>query len=190
MNTEEIRELLECADRAAGQPSYGPVSAAWVRRQVRRRRLKSIVVPVSAAAVLLVGLGIWGIATRTRTPAVQREERIASLEQQVEQLQAQTQAALKLVQDVLAQDRQQQRLDALEAELASIRDPREQMQEQADRTALTLLYQADRFYREMKQTQSAVETYEQVIRVFPQSRWADEARDRLARIREDESGRI
>jgi outer membrane protein assembly factor BamD (BamD/ComL family) len=90
---------------------------------------------------------------------------------------------LKLVQNVLAQEREQRRLDALEAELASIRDPMEEIKRQADKAAFTLVYQADRFYRELNQTDSAVESYEQVIRLFPESRWADEARKRLAEIR-------
>ncbi len=183
MNDERIRELLVNADRAARPASFGPVTAAGIRRRVGRRRMTVVGRPAAAAAVLLFAVGVWCVWPGTKKPASQGEQRIVSLEEQVKQLQVQTEATLTLVRDVLAQERQQQRLDALEAELASIRDPMEELREQADKTAFTLVYQANRFQRELNQTQSAVEAYEQVIRLFPQSRWANEARKKLAEIR-------
>jgi tetratricopeptide (TPR) repeat protein len=191
VNEDQIKELLESVDRAAGLPSYGPVSAAGIRRRVHRRQTRQVAFPLAAAALLLLSFSIWSLTTKTPQPSGSgSEERIASLEEQVRQLQTQTESALRLVQDVLAQERQQQRLDALEAELASIRDPRQEMQAQADEAAFALVYQADRFYRELNQTQSAIEAYEQVIRVFPESRWADEAKARLARIKRQEPDKI
>ncbi len=191
MNEHRIKEWLERVDRAAGPPAYGAVNAARIRRRVRRKQARQVAYPLAVAAVLLLGLGIWSVGTRTPQPSAPTgEERIASLEEQVRQLQARTESALRLVQDVLAQERQRERLDALEAELASIRDPIEQMRDQADRTAFTLVYQADRFQRELNQTQSAIEAYKQVIRLFPESRWADEARERLARIKSNGNDRI
>jgi tetratricopeptide (TPR) repeat protein len=139
--------------------------------------------PTAAAAILLMALGLWSITTRATKPAPQQQQQIASLEEQVKQLQAQTDATLRLVQGVLAEERQQQRLAALEAELASIPDPLAELEKQTDRTAFVLVYQADRLYRELDQTESAVEAYEQVIRLFPQNRWAEVARKRLAEIK-------
>ncbi|MBN1362900.1 MAG: hypothetical protein JW993_20040 [Sedimentisphaerales bacterium] len=188
MNDDRIKALLESTDRVAGRPSYGPLGVASVRRQARRRQVKTLALP--AVAVLLLGFGAWSVRTLTPEPAPRHDERIATLEEQVRQLQAQSEAALALVQEVLAQERQRERLDALEAELASIRDPREELRRQADRTAFTLVYQADRFYRELNQAQSAIEAYEQVIRLFPESRWADEARERLAKIKANGNDRI
>ena len=72
---------------------------------------------------------------------------------------------------------------ALEAELASIPDPAEQMKQRDEKTAFTLVYQADRMYREMNQAQSAIETYEQVIRLYPQNHWAEVARQRITEIK-------
>ncbi len=191
MNEDRIKELLESADRAAGPASYDPISVARLRRRAHRRQMKQIAYPLAAAAALLFGFCIWSVTTRTSLPPDSNsEQRIASLEEQVRQLQTQTASALKLVRSVVAQERQQRRLDALEAELASIRDPRREMQVQADKAAFALVYQADRYYRELKQTQSAIDAYEQVIRVFGESPWADEARSRLAQIKTDESNRI
>ncbi|MDI6449883.1 hypothetical protein [Anaerobaca lacustris] len=183
MNEEQVRNLLEDADRAAGPPQYGMVRARDIRLRLRRRRSITIAVPTAAAAVLLCGVALWNQHQQPAEPAAEPQERIASLEEQVQQLRAQTETAMRLVQEVLAKDRQERRLAALQAELASIPDPAEELQRQAEKTAFTLVYQADRMIGEMNQIESAVEAYEQVIRLFPQNRWADVARERLARIR-------
>lgn len=182
MTEERIRELLRDADRAAGPPSFARVTADGIRRRIRRRRLVWIAAPAAAAAMVLLAFGPWGIRARNTAPAPEQRRQIASLEEQVERLQAQTDATLRLVRGVLAEQRQQQRLAALEAELASIPDPLTELERQTDRTAFVLVYQADRLYRELNQTDSAVEAYEQVIRLFPQNQWAEVARRRLAEI--------
>ncbi|HSW02602.1 MAG TPA: hypothetical protein VLI39_20735 [Sedimentisphaerales bacterium] len=184
MNEEKIKTLLQRADNAVGRPVFARVTANGVRLRIRRRRILRMVVPLTAAAAIAIAAGVFAFCMRADGPEPELQ-RIASLEEQVRQLQAQTGAALKLVRDVVARERQQQRFESLEAELASIRDPSEKFQEQYDRAACSLLYQGDRFHRELNQTRSAIDAYEQVIRVFPQSRWAEQARERLARIKAD-----
>ena len=68
-------------------------------------------------------------------------------------------------------------------------DPLEEVQQQVDKTAFILVYQADRLYRELNQTESAVETYKRVIQLFPENQWAKVARERLAQIKENQSGK-
>ena len=97
-------------------------------------------------------------------------------------MRAQTDATLRLVQEVLAKDRQERHLAALEAELASIPDPKVEIERQVDKTAFILVYQADRLYKELNRTESAVEAYKEVIQLFPKNRWADVARERLSQI--------
>jgi tetratricopeptide (TPR) repeat protein len=183
MSEEHIEKLLQDTDRAAGPPLFGQIRAADLRHRLRRRRLVRLGMPAATAAVLLLGFGTWTLHSRPGVPTSPPPDRIAALQEQVRQLQAQTDAALQLVHEVLAQERQQQRLAALEAELASISDPREEIERQVDKTAFTLLFEADRLYRELNETESAVEAYEQVIRLFPQNRWANVARQRLAEIK-------
>jgi len=104
------------------------------------------------------------------------------LEAQVKQLQAQTDATLRLVQNVLAKERQERHLASLEAELSSIPEPMVEIERQVDRTASILVYKADRLYKELHQTESAVAGYKEVIQLFPTNRWADIARERLDQI--------
>ncbi|MFH1716490.1 MAG: tetratricopeptide repeat protein [Planctomycetota bacterium] len=137
--------------------------------------------PVAAAAVLIVALGIWSLTIKTAETRHERE-RIVALEAQIEQLQVRTDATLKLIHEVLEDERRHRRLDELQAELASIPDPVEEVGRQVDKTAFILVYQADRLYRELNQTESAVEAYNRVIELFPENQWANVARQRLSEI--------
>ncbi len=181
MNEEQIRQLFAKADEAAGEPAFRRVTPAGIRRQVRRRRLVRVAVPTSLAAVVAIAAALLAISMHTEGPQPQ-PQRIASLEEQVRQLQAQTDATLKLVQEVLERDRQDRRLAALETELASIPDPVREIDRHVDEAAFILVYQADRLYQELNQTDSAVRAYKDVIQLFPTNRWAVVARERLSQI--------
>jgi tetratricopeptide (TPR) repeat protein len=172
----------------AGRPDSMHVELSEIRRRAKRRRFIRSGGPMAAAALLMFGLGIWKITYKT-APTTPEQEKIASLENQVEQLQARTDAAMRMIQKMLERERRQQRLDELEAQLASIPDPIEEMQKQVDKAAFTLVYQADRLYRELNQTGSAVEAYNRVIRLFPENRWAKVARQRLAEIKNKKSNK-
>ncbi|MHC4424952.1 MAG: tetratricopeptide repeat protein [Planctomycetota bacterium] len=181
MTEDKIEKLLQEADRTAGLPAGVRVDLSAIRRRANRRRFASLAAPVAAAAVLMVALGIW--SHTIRVPETRREQkRIVALEDQVRQLQARTDAALSLIREVLEDERRQRRLEELEAQLASIPDPLEEIQKQVDKTAFILVYQADRMYRELNQTDSAVENYLRVIELFPKNRWARVARQRLSEI--------
>jgi PAS domain-containing protein len=185
VNEEQIRALLQKADQAAGPPAYNRPTAAGTRRRLRRKWRVRISVPALAAAVVLVGTTVWVLCMRMEVPRSEPQpepQKIASLETQVKQLQAQTDATLRLVREMLERDRQERRLAALRAELASIPDPMREIDAQVDKTAVLLIYQADRLYKELNQTESAVAQYKEVIQLFPKNRWADVARERLAEI--------
>ncbi len=183
MTEDKIKNLLQEADRMAGLPR--PVSSnlsAIVKHRAHRRRLRvTLTSPLAAAAVILIAAGIWNLAIRT-SERTKDQEKIVSLEKQLEQLQIRTDAALNLMQEMLVAKQQVNSLDELEAQLASIPDPLEEIQKQVDKTAFILVYQADRLYRELNRTDSAVEAYNRVIKLFPKNRWAQVARQRLSEI--------
>ncbi|HNS20039.1 MAG TPA: hypothetical protein PKH24_06045 [Sedimentisphaerales bacterium] len=184
MSEEQVKTLLQRADEIAGNPVFSTVSAVRIRRRLQRRRVFRTAVPLAAAAAVTIAIALLTRSGQVETPQQQPQpqQQIASLQEQVNQLKAQTDATLKLVQEVLERDRQQQRLDALEAELASIPDPVRRMEQQVDRSAFLLVYQADRLYKELNQTESAVAAYKEVIQLFPTNQWADVARERLSQI--------
>ena len=182
MTEDRIENLLRTADQMAGpaKPVYANLTAA-VRRRAHRRRKRNLVASVAAAATILIAVGVWSLVTRT-TETPQDQKRLVSIETQLAQLQARTDATLKLIQEVLEKERQQRKLAELEAKLASIRDPLEEVQEQVEKTAFILVYQADRMYQDRNQKDSAVQTYNRVIELFPQTRSAQTAKQRLSEI--------
>jgi tetratricopeptide (TPR) repeat protein len=183
MTEDKIKNLLKDADRIAGPPV--PVSAhlsAIVRRRAHRRHmLISISAPLATAAVILIAAGLWNYTIRANQKN-KDQQKIVMLERRLQELQNRTDAALNLIQEVIVAEQKQRSLVELEAQLASIPDPLEEIQKQVDKTARILVYQADRLYRELNRTESAVETYNRVIELFPNNRWAQEARQRLMEI--------
>lgn len=181
MTEDEIKKLLQKADKAAGGVVPVRVNLSAIRRRAGRNNMIILVAPLAAAAVLMVALSILALMFRTAEPT-QEQEKIALLETQIKQLQARTDAALSLIQEVLEEERRQSQLNELQAQLASIPDPLEETRKQVDKTAFILVYHADRLYNELNQTDSAVENYNRVIELFPENRWAKVARQRLSEI--------
>jgi TolA-binding protein len=181
MTEEKIKNLLQKADEAAGEASPFQVNVTDICYRAGRKNMIMMAAPLLTAAVLMVALSILVLMFRTTEPT-HEQQKIALLETQIKQLQARTDAALSLIQEVLEDEQRQHRLDGLKAQLASIPDPLEEVQNQMDKTAFFLVYQADRLYRELNQTDSAVENYNRVIELFPENRWAKVARQRLSEI--------
>jgi tetratricopeptide (TPR) repeat protein len=185
----KIVNLLQDADRTAGRPRPVSVNLAAIRRRARQKRLARLVVPVAAAAVVLVALSIWTAVIRTDRAAGE-QEKIAALENEVRVLQARTDVALKLIREMVANEQRQRRLDQLQAELTSIPDPLEEVQKQVEQTAFIIVYQADRMYRELNQRDSAIRAYQRTIELFPQTESAEAARQRLKQIETESRKRI
>ncbi len=182
MTEEKIKNLLQKADQAA--PAQTPVCSrltAALRRRANRRRFINITAPIATAATLLITFGVWHLTTRT-TQTKQDRNKITSLQAEIKELHARTDATLKLIQEVLDNQRQQRRLDELQAQLANIPKPLEEIQKQVDKTAFILVYQADRMYREHNQKNSAIRAYNRVIELFPQTQSAKVAKQRLSEI--------
>lgn len=181
MSEEQIRKLLQEADATARKPIFGPIVAGRIRQRIHRRRAARSAALAAAAAVVVIAATLWIVCMQPQKPQPE-PQRIALLETQVRQLQAQTNATLELVQEVLERDRQERHLASLEAQLSSIPEPMMEIERQVDKTAFILIYQADKLYKELNQTESAVAAYKEVIQLFPKNRWADVARERLSQI--------
>ncbi len=181
MTEDKIKILLQQADKTAGGAAPVLVNISAIRRRANHKNMIIKVAPLATAAVLMITLSILALMFRSTEPT-QEQKKIALLETKIKQLQARTDAALSLIQEVLEDEQRQHRLDELQAQLASIPDPLEEVRKQVDKTAFILVYQADRLYNELNQTDSAVENYNRVIELFPENRWAKVARQRLTEI--------
>ena len=186
MTEDKIKNLLKQADKAARGANPVRVDISVIRRRADRRYMINLVAPLATAAVIIVALSVLTVMFRA-AELKSEQGKITMLENRIKQLQARTNASLSLIQEVLEEERRRSRLDELEARLASVPDPIEEMQKQMDKTAFILVYQADRLYRELDQTDSAVENYKRVIELFPENRWAKVARQRLEQIENKKS---
>lgn len=186
MNEERIEKLLKEADRAAGEPNELSAGFADVVRY-RAGRKKFVyykLVPVAAAAMVVLVAGyisLFRLADVTVPPS-NGYEQIAALQEQIRVLEEKTDMMLLVAARVAEHQDSLDRLAVLEAKLASFEDPRVRIEKGVDKAAFTLLYQADRMYRELELMESAVETYNRVIKMFPENKWADVARQRLQEI--------
>ena len=182
MTEDKIKNLLQKADEMVAGPGISANLAADVRHRANRRQTVNLAARIAVAAIVVIALGIWSFTAKKTWD----QQKLVTLEIQIKQLQAQTDATLKFIREVLDEERKQRRLQELQAQLASIPDPLEEIRKQVDKTAFILVYQANRMYRELDQKASAIQAYNRVIELFPQSRWAEEARQRLSEIRNNQ----
>jgi len=180
MTDDKLQKLIKEADSMADRPAPACVNFSLLRHRVRYRRRIALLISTAAAAIILIAIGTGNYLARV--PKDPDDKQIVALQRQMKTLQIQTDAAIELIQEVLDEERRLSRLRALEAQHASIGNPLEEMEKQFDRTAFILVYQADRLYHELKQTDSAVEAYKRVIQLCPRNRWATVARERLSEI--------
>ena len=166
MGEEKLIELLQRADKCAGaHPDAETCDLAdIVRRRARSRRVKRIGISTAAAAVILAGIGVWAVAGMLN---IRNDKQIAALQAKVTELAAQMESSQELVKELVQREREHKRLMELERQLASIPDPLQEIARENDRTAFIMVYSADKLYRELNLSGSAVETYNRVIELFP-----------------------
>jgi hypothetical protein len=178
MTENKLKNLLKKADSNIGPPAAFEVNINKIHRIANRRKIIRHILPSAAAAAVILAVGIWSLQKPVTEPKINSTES-AAMQMKIKQFQASNDATIKLVHDIIEQERSQQRLNILKAELASIPNPIEQINEELDRTAFILVYSADKMYDELNLKDSAIETYKRVIKLFPDNRWAQEARQRL-----------
>jgi hypothetical protein len=184
MTDDKLKNLIKEVDRNAIQPCPVEVDISTIYKRAHRRKISRIVYPAAVAAVLILAVGIWSLSIK-KTETGKEQIQIASNDttMKIKQIMASTDEAINLIQEIRENEERQRRINKLEAELASIPDPIKQINEELDRTAFILVYSADKMYKELNLTSSAVETYKRVIKLFPDNQWAQVARERLEEIK-------
>ena len=186
MNDDRLKKLLQDADRGANlHPAMcGADLTKAVRRRAHKRRVMRVGLSSVAAAVVFTAVGFWVVGGILDG---RNARQIALLEAKVADLTMQTEVSQKFIAELVEREKQSMRLLELEEELASIPDPLVEIERQYDKTAFVLVYQADRLYKELNLKGSAVETYNRVIDLFPENKWAEVARTRLSEMSESEN---
>jgi hypothetical protein len=205
MDSDRIEELLQQADERAGVPRLTPnLAGRTYRVYAQRRRVRA---GLSVAASMLIVAGIIhmgrGIVFRGDTTELRQDVvvgrdgpqqavqvEIEQLRAEVAQLRAEAEERKAILTEVLKRQERQERIDRLEALERQVRqqgDPSAEVNRLVERAALVILYQADRKYNELDLKESAIADYRQVIKLYPETRWAESARQRLADIKTQEN---
>jgi len=189
MAGDPLGEWLRRADAASGPlPPLRTDLAGRVRRQARWRRATR----TTAGALVLLAVGaVWALWPPAERPTengagpiaagTDRQAEIARLQEKVHRLQEEVEWRTVAVERMLTLETQQRRLADLRRRAAEP-DALDRLDQQTDQTAFTLVYQADRMHKELGLEAPAVEGYRRVIRLFPETRWAEVARKRLSEI--------
>jgi hypothetical protein len=158
MNEQALRQLLVDADAAAGSaPSISHDLAGRVQKRLRRRRYSQ----VAGASVLLCAVLAVAMMMRTNPrPANVAQSSPAKMELALIRLEADSQAAT--VSRMIAYQKSLDR--AVAARKFERGEPRERLQEQREKAARLLTQDGE---------------YRRVIQLFPETRWATVARQRL-----------
>ncbi|MBW8035061.1 MAG: hypothetical protein FVQ79_05370 [Planctomycetes bacterium] len=187
MEEEKLKNILQQADRFSGDyiAPDASVIAGFVRSRVRRRRRNLYLrFAASAAAVLIVCVGILNTGRHRAVDGdlYVKGENIEQLQAEVRRLQSEVDSMQIAVRRAIDEEKSNATLAKLEAELASISDPIEDVQRQVDRAAFIIVYQGDRMYRDHNLINAAIESYKRAIEFFPANKWAEVARSRLFEI--------
>jgi len=200
MNEKELQDLLQQVDQRSALPGWSDDLAERVRKKVRRRRQNKR--KATTAIVLLLCVSTVGLLTlntkreaKDLQPTVvadrpgevakdsqESQEQIAALQTDVKQLEKQINERMAFLEKILAQQAQRNRLAELERKLAALGDPLEKMKRQMDDVALAIYYQANRKLTELNLREDAVAEFRQVIRLFPESIWAEKAQEKLQEL--------
>lgn len=181
MSEDKLKNLICRADRDAGQQLSVEVDISAIRRRAKSRKIYTTYYPVAAAAVVI--LAVFFLNIFEKKPEKQIGYAANDIVAQIKQLHESTDNTINLIREIFENEEKQKRISDLESELASIPDPIKQINEELDRTAFILVYSADKMYKELNLTSSAVETYKRVIKLFPDNQWAQVARERLEEIK-------
>ncbi len=183
MKYDRLTQLIQQADKDLGPPVHGTVDVSKIRRQMQRR--KRLRVFNSIAAVMIVGLTL---VLLTRPPSIPSEPSVAlaQIGMQTEVLYAMIHRRCEAEQKNDLLRRRYERVAQLEAGLAAVPDPLQQVRAEVDKAARTMVTSADRMSLEPGLRRQAVRDYERVIRLFPDNTWAQVARNRLARMKDEE----
>jgi hypothetical protein len=202
METDRIQELLQQADEKAGDPSLTANLADRTYQIYAQRRRITVALSTAAGLILVAGIIYLGrgllfshqpsesqpiIAVNPEESKQYAQGEIEQLRVEVAQLRAEAEVRTAILAEVLKRQEQQDRIRTLERQVRGQSDPLAEVNRLIERAALVTVYQADRKYNELDLKESAIADYRQVIKLYPETRWAERARQRLTEIETKEN---
>lgn len=177
MTPDTLTQLLRQADHEAGGPRAVPDDLPErVRKLAHRRKRLRVQGGVAAIGLMtilgvLIGPRLRGNDAHTTIPAI--TVAASTLDDELRAIKVETE---KLRAEILAAQPIPARVPARPRVVTPTVD------EELERAAYLIVYQADRYHRELDMPESAIASYRQAIDLFPGTRAAQTAQDRLGQI--------
>lgn len=185
MPVDQLQDLLRRADAEAGPPPRLPsdLPARVLSRARRAQERTGLAGSVAAALLLAIGVATFLRATAPSEPAaVEAVERRLTADVAALEREADSRATVaRRFAELRTRD---ERLAALQA-AAARPDPVQRAEQEVDQTAFVLLQQGDHLYRDLGLKEPAADSYRRTARLFPQTRWAGLANERLTEMETD-----
>lgn len=178
-----IKTSLRHADKSlAGQSrsDAGQIAGAVkVRiRKIRRFRRNAAVISITIAAVLTG----WGQNILHERKAA---EQTARMRAQSEALIAQSNMLASMAAQLNAELENKRQIDRLRGELAQIHETMDNYRQRQDAIVYKMLYEANGLAKDAASVKEAIEVYDNLIKYFPESRYADTAKRRLEKLKDE-----
>ncbi|MDB5320387.1 MAG: hypothetical protein JWN40_2018 [Phycisphaerales bacterium] len=176
MENDPLAELLRNADAVQPQPIAPGNLAARVRRRVRRGRVAR---GALTAGLLLVvgGASFWFRSLPVENSKTTASVDIAGLKREFARLNADAELHERIAQQIITRER-----SPLRSKIPDVADANEALSVQLERSALTLLNRGDSLLRDPSAKAEAAASFRRILELFPQSRGAALARERLNQI--------
>jgi hypothetical protein len=184
MTRDPLTDLLTAADAAAAGPTPipSPDLAARVRHTLARRKRTRTASLTTLLLATLVATGFFANQRHPASPwiAVSRPPSAKNTAAELTAIRREIAARERIVTDLLARER----LNKAEATVVIARElPPDRVV--AERAAAAAVWQATRAARQTGRTRDAASAYADVIRYFPDTVSAQQARKHLERIRKE-----
>jgi hypothetical protein len=191
MNEDRLRALIEHADAEPPAPEISSHAlASRVRVLYRRRRRRRLA--IAAAALLLCGVLLWQRLPGRQTgqlagptppaPAIPAAE-VAGAAEHLRAAVQQVEREEQIVEYLLAVERLR-RLSDTARNMKPAVGREEFLDEQVGRAATAILLSGDRNSQRPEDISSARKDYACVVQLFPNTVWAERAKERLAALGE------
>lgn len=177
--SDELEQLLRHADATSASPveHIGDMGQR-VRSLARRRR--SARLAGSAAAMFIAALAaLYAVRPHPAAPIVRDDAPAPSLdaiEDALAALDTEADARMAIVEHLVMAERRRDSARRIPAP-----DPMISVRREQDRAAYLLIYEAERLAQLSGEQARAAEEYRRVVALFPDTRWASVARERLAK---------
>ena len=193
MPKEPLEKWLRLADEAAGSPPPPAGNVAeGVRRLAARRRRRAVLGGLGfAAAACVAAVALLrppaevpqpAPAPVAEAPKAPDDAEVARLRQELAQVRSEADSRLRVAHAMIQMERQTQLSGEIQRATPAWLDPLEPIRREVDKAARTMLCQADRMAGDPARQPAAAEKYREVSQLFPQSLWADVARQKLSQM--------